>query len=280
MDIRPTELTDDQQAQFDQHIRGLFDRLLDEVEIILEEIESPELQDLTYKLAFKPNDVLPKRHSRPQVTIAHLTEQVYLAHGGDDAARRKLLRFAIVVQEYYDTLDDIVDGDVAAGYEPQAMVVTQLMMPLMVRMLGQMGEDAVDYWTCRAQEMVESLYLEKCREKSFDSYLSSLEQQSYFFGFATGLAAVVAGEDDETVERAESIGRTGYKYAQFVLDLYQEDEDDPDNWNALHFVDRDKVLDYLGLWRDELESLLDAYPEGQAFLIKAMFSVELDSLVD
>ena len=280
MDIRPTELGEAEQEEFDQHVRQLFDRLLDQVKVVLDEIESPELRELTYELAFAPNDVLPKRHSRPQVTIAHLTEQVYLAHSDDAPHLDELLRFAIVVQEYYDTLDDIVDGDVADGHEPQAMVVTQLMMPLMMRMLGRLGPDALDYWTSRALRMVESLYLEKCREKSFESYLSSLEQQSYFFGFATGLAAVVAGEDDETIERAEDIGRTGYKYAQFVLDLFQAGEDDVDNWNALHFLERREVLDYLRQWRDELDDLLADYPERQQFLVKAMFSVEIDSLLE
>jgi hypothetical protein len=271
----PTTLSEEKQRRFDRHVSQLFDHLLDQVKYLLEDIDSLELREQTYRLAFKPNDILPKRLTRPQILIAHLSDQVYLALADDDSHRDTILQFAILVQEYYDMLDDLVDGDVAPGHEADVVGVSQLLMPIVVRRLNRIGPRAIDYWTSRAMEMIESLYLETSKEKSLEHYLEALDKQSFFFGYATGVAAIAAGADDDALQRAEEIGRYGYRYGQFALDLFQEGEELGDNWNATHFLSREEILEYMAEWRDELDARLEPYPDEHAELVRAMFSTDL-----
>ena len=275
MRIRQTLLSPEEQAAFDAAMLALKDRTFDSIKRVLLRLPEGPLQQLTYELAFKPGPVLPKRDSRPQLTICHLTDQVYLACAPDGPHRDLLMDVAICVQEYYDILDDVIDGDVAEGGELQAILVTQLIMPAIITMLGELGPEATTYFGERSLRMVRSVYDEKLREKSREAYMDSLRAQSWFFGYCTGLAALVAGEPPAEVERAEEIGRLGYQWAQFFLDVNQKD--DEDNWNALHFMAPAEALEIMRGWYTGLCEQLAPYPAERQLLIKGLFSLDLDA---
>ena len=74
MRIRDTRLEPDEQVRFDAAMRAVETRSLAGIKRVLLRIPHAGLQQLTYELAFKPGPLLPKRTSRPQLTIAHLSE--------------------------------------------------------------------------------------------------------------------------------------------------------------------------------------------------------------
>lgn len=126
--------------------------------------------------------------------------------------------------------------------------------------------------------MVESLYLEKCRPPSLEAYLTSMDQQSWFFGYATGLAALVTEQPPDELKRAEEVGRLAYRYGQLQLDLVQAGEDTPENWNVLHFVERSRALELAAGWRTKLWALVDDLPERPRLMLRGPFSLDLSAV--
>src|SRR6056297_565126 len=85
-----------------EYIQEFYERGLIQVQTLLEEeFGSDETRQYVYRLAFKGNDVLPKRDLRPKPTTAFQADQIHRIHGGDEETRQTLLQFAIVVAEYY-----------------------------------------------------------------------------------------------------------------------------------------------------------------------------------
>lgn len=276
----PTRLSPEAQRELDAALEGCRARTLVEVGQLLGDVKRPELQQLCYELAFRPGEVLPKRRTRPQVTPVHLCEQVHLAHRGPEHALQPLRRFVILVQEYYDLLDDLVDGDVAPGHEVQVMLVSQLLLPLMVRTLERVHPEAVDYWSGRCQTMVESLYVEKCETRSWDNYLRCIEHQSLLYGVCTGLAALAAGADSRQVDSAERLGCLAYCFSQLVLDLEQADTDGDDNWNALQFRSTVDVTQHLRAWSEEIHTAVSAFAAPHDRLLWGLYAVDVDALAE
>jgi hypothetical protein len=292
MRVRPTEVSAQQQAAFDAHMQAVRNRVLDRVEPVLAPLD-PELQDAVYRVAFTPNEVLPKRDRRPHVLAAHLAEQVYLAHdessdqradgeSGDGQAdelgdrRAALLDFTVLLQEYCDIFDDVIDGDVAEGHEERALAVTQFLLPLLVGRLNDLGPQAVDYWTRRVPRLNRALLTETREAPDAETYTEVLDGQSALFGIPTGLAAVAADCDEATVEQSEAIGELVFQYAQVALDLDQHEAGTDETWNAATLLGREAALDRLDEYTDRLETLLDPLPDEHAQLIATALAVDTD----
>jgi hypothetical protein len=276
MRIRATEVSDEQQAEFDGQMRDLRERLLDRVEPILAPLGDEDLQAEVYELAFAPNDTLPKRTRRPHMLAAHLAEQIYLAHAPSDDRREALLDATVLMQEYCDIIDDIVDGDVATGREEHTLAVSQFLLPLLVGRLNDLGHDAVAYWSRRLPELNRALLLEARKSPSAETYIEILGAQSRLFLIPTGLAAVAADCDEATVERSERIGSLVYRYAQVALDIDQHGPDTDEAWNASALFGREGALDRLEDYADRLDTLLDPLPDEHARLIATALAADTD----
>ncbi len=247
-----------------EYFRDFYTRGLDYIEALLEdELDSEAARQHVYTLAFKENDALPKRDRRPKTTTAFQADQIHRVHGGDERTRQTLLQFAIVAAEYYDIVDDVVDGDVEPGHERDALLVAQLLMPVLTRLLHRLGDDCVEYWTREAAALVEAPLVHEPSEdgdQTGDAYFDLLERQASLRSSITGLAAIVAGADDEAVERAERIGTAVHKLMQFATDLSQYPSDD-DPSNAAAIFDKAEFFAQYQELRDELDEGLSAYPE-------------------
>jgi len=263
-----------------EYFRDFYTRGLDCIEALLEdELDSEAARQHVYALAFKENDALPKRDRRPKTMTAFQAEQIHRIHGGDEQTRRTLLQFAIVTAEYYDIVDDVVDGDVEPGYERDALLVAQLLMPILTRLLHRLGDDCVEYWTREAAALVEAPLVHEPSEdgdQTGDAYFDLLEQQASLRSSITGLAAIVAGADDEAVERAERVGTAVHKLMQFATDLSQyPSDDDPSNAAAM-FGKEEFFAQYQAL-RDELDEALAVYPEEYAARMRLPWEEDLRS---
>ncbi|MDS0260074.1 hypothetical protein NDI56_11785 [Haloarcula sp. S1CR25-12] len=253
------------------YLQEFYEQKLIQVQTLLEEeFGSDETRQYVYRLAFKGNDVLPKRDRRPKPTTAFQADQIHRIHGGDEETRQTLLQFAIIVAEYYDIVDDVIDGDVKPGHEREAIVALQFLMPVLVRLLHRLGDDAVEYWTWEATELVECCVHEPTAdEKQTEAgYLDLLEEQALLRSSITGLAAIVAGADDEEIARAEEVGRTVHKLMQFTTDLNQYGSDD-DPSNAVALFDKEAFSGQYQQFKDELDETLAAYPEDYASQMRA-----------
>lgn len=110
--FRASDLDPADREQFETHFRDLRDRVLEEVEALLVDLDDDHLAQNVYETAFTDGEVLPKRTQRPSLEPVLLAEQVFRHHGGDAEALGPLIRSTVVIQEYYDMVDDLVDGDV------------------------------------------------------------------------------------------------------------------------------------------------------------------------
>jgi hypothetical protein len=274
--ILPTLLSPERQVQLDREVGAIRNRIFDQIKALLLRIPDPELQKLAYDTAFRANQRTPKRQERLGLAICVLTDTVYSAHDRDPVRRDLLMQLALAMQEYYDLLDDWIDCDLAPGHETEVVLVTQLLMPVMVQVLAELGSRAADYWSRRALDLAGSVAQEKLREKSLTAYLDALSAQAWYYGCATGLAALVGGADAPGVALGESVGRHAYIYGQLLLDLHQRDR--LENWNILHFVGRDQAIDRIATERDELVCAARRLPPPQAALLEGFHSLDLDSL--
>lgn len=274
---RPTDLSEERVRAVERDLRELRTRLGYHVEAILEDVESDVLRNQLRQVAFSSNEMLPKRHRRPTVEIHHLVEQLHLAYGSDDATGDKLIRFTLAVQEYYDISDDLIDGDVAEGSETEVLVTNELLLPLVIRYLGRLGDDAVAYWPRHAFRMASSFADELLSDPSPEAYLDLVDKQSELFSAVTGLVAIATDCSDARVERAEAIGAAYFKHEQFLLDLEQYDADDADPWNAWHLFPADEATEHVRNWQDEVLELTDDLPDEHAERVRPLVAVDVDA---
>ena len=274
---RPTNLSEDRVREIERTLRELRTRLKRHVEAILEDVESEVLRNQLRQVAFASNELLPKRRRRPSVEIHHLVEQLLLAYGSEGKTTDNVLRFTLAVQEYYDISDDLIDGDVAEDSETEVLVTNELLLPLVLRLLGRLGDDAVTYWSHHAFRMASSFADELLYDPSAEAYLDLIDKQSELFGAVTGVATIAADCSDGRVERAEAIGAAYFKHEQFLLDLEQYDGDDSDPWNAWHLLSADEATDHIRGWQDDIIRLTDTLPDEHAELIRPLVAVDLDA---
>ena len=279
MRYRNRRTTQEEQRRFDEMMAAFYHDLLNEIPIILKQIPDKNLQQKVYALAFRANKTLPKRQSRPQIIAAFLVDQLFHVFSDGNMnhqTRSSLLRFTVIVQEYYDILDDIVDGDVDQEHLPLVLLVNQTLLPLLLNELSKLGSRATEYWSERALSLVSSVFVEKCKEKNKSNFILSLDAQSWLYGFCTGLPAVIS-EQKSLLCAAENIGRSAYRYSKLTLDLDQVEDDGDDQWNARHFFSKAEIHELLQKEHQCLCEHIALLPPGQySENIRSLFSVELE----
>lgn len=273
---RPSALAPDRQEAFESHAADLRKRLLDHVETLLTELDSEAAGGLVYELAFKPGEALPKRSERPKLDSALLAEQVYLQHDPGGARLEQLLEWTVATQEYFDMLDDLVDGDVREGRRGEVVLATQLLLPLVVRRLERL--DATAYWCSETTRLLEAPLEELRSEPSAAAYRDALEAQAALYGVTAGIAALAGGADEAGLERAAAVGEAIYQHTQVVLDYEQFLAGHAERWNAgTLFDDEAAVLAFLRDRRAEVSRLVESYDDARAVRLRGLVALDVDA---
>lgn len=273
---RPSAVPPEHRETFEAHATDLRKRLLDHVEVLLTELASDAAGGLVYELAFKPGEALPKRTERPKIDSALLAEQVYLQHDPDGTGLDAVLEFTVAVQEYFDMLDDLVDGDVREDRRGEVLLATQLLLPLLVRRLDRL--DATAYWCDETTRLLEAPLEEVRAEPTAAAYRDELEAQAALYGATAGIAALAGGGDEAAVERASAVGEAIYQHTQVVLDYEQFLAGDAERWNAgALFDDEATILAFLRDRRETVSQLVEPYDYGRAGLLKGLVALDVDA---
>ncbi|MEF8883508.1 MAG: hypothetical protein V5A44_00080 [Haloarculaceae archaeon] len=273
---RPSALPPDRRERFERHAEGLRKRLLDHVETLLTELDSEAAGRLVYELAFKPGEALPKRSERPKLDSALLAEQVYLQHDPDGELLDPVLEYTVATQEYFDMLDDLVDGDAREDRRAEVVLATQLLLPLVVRRLDRL--DATAYWCGETTRLLEAPLEEVRTEPSAAAYRDGLEVQATLYGATAGIAALAGGADEAAAERAKAVGKAIYQHKQVVLDYEQFLAGHAERWNAgALFDDEAAVLTYLRDRRATVSRRVEPYDDTRASLLEGLVALDTDA---
>lgn len=272
---RPTTLSAERCRAIERRALDAKLELLDCIERLVADVDHEELRDRLYTVAFEGSDLLPKRDSRPKLEIVYLVRELCLAYDLSETALETVLECTVAITEYYDIVDDVVDGDVADGRTSEAILLSELLVPLTVARLGQLGPDATAFWADEALTLLEAPYVEATEAPSAEAYRRVVERQGTLFGFVTGLPPVVADADRSAVRRATTLGERYYAYEQFLLDGEQHGDDSP--WNLWEHVPEDAALDRLSELQTEVRELVDPLPEQRARAIRALVGHDLEA---
>jgi len=272
---KPSTCSDQQIATAEAAMRSTERRLLDCVERLLADVPNADQRATLYAAAFEGSDPFPKRAVRPKVEIVYLVERLADAHGLADTKVDTLLAATTGIVEYYDMLDDIVDGDVPNDRMPEAVVVAQTLVPLFVRRLAALGPDAASAWSSRASVLLEAPYLEQRADPSLDTYRAVVDRQSKLFGFVTCLPAVIADADSAAVDAAATVGERYYVYEQYLLDREQIEESSP--WNLWSLTSESTARDELQAVQDQAMAAIEILPKIEAELVEPLLAHDLDT---
>jgi len=255
------------------------ERVLAAAERLLAEVNPPAVERLTERLAFAPSDALPKRTRRPKTEPSFLAAQTYRGHApeGDEAA--SVVEFATCVTEWFDVLDDIVDGDVQSGAEPEALVVAQVLSTLATRRVHAFGDEAVTFWTERTFRLYAAQLRRRESEPDAETYTVILREEGTLFGFLTGVAALVAGADEETVERAARAGRAFYAFEHLLIDA-ENHRVETDAWNAWRLMSAATFRTWVDEFRAEVEAAVDPLPDERARSVRDLTAVDVDAVIE
>ena len=249
------------------------------VERLLDEIDPPVVRRLTEQLAFAPSDALPKRKRRPKPEPSFLAAHTYRGHapgGGDHAA---IIEFATCVTEWFDILDDVVDGDVKTGAEPEALIVTQVLSALATRRVHAFGDEAVVFWTDRSFQLYATQFARRESEPDAETYAAILRKEGTLFGFLTGIAALVAGADDEAVEHAAKMGRAFYAFEHLLIDAENHHVEN-DAWNAWRLMSTPTFRTQVEKFRGEVNAAASALPDEHARSIRDLTAVDVEAVIE
>jgi len=276
---RPSGLPPDRQETFERHAADRRKRLLDHVEALLTELESNAAGGLVYELAFKPGEALPKRSERPKLDSALLAEEVYRHHDPEGERLNTVLEFTVAIQEYFDMLDDLVDGDVREDRRGEVVLATQLLLPLVVRRLDRL--DVTAYWCDGTMRLLEAPLEEVRIEPTDAAYREGLDAQAALYGVTAGIAALAGGGDEVAVERAETVGEAIYQHTQVVLDYEQFLAGHAERWNAgVLFDDETAVLAFLRDRRETVSRLVEPYDDARAARLEGLVALDVDAWLD
>lgn len=273
---RPRTLSESEISDVEAHLDEHRAQSLEALKELLVTIEDEEMGQFVYNIAFRPNDALPKREYRPKMDIGIFVDQLYTHFDPEAPHDTELLQFVYTVHEYYDIFDDVVDDDVAPGREREVVLASQAMMPLMVRLVHSLGDDAVEYWTRGAMRLTSSPTMEDDATPSTEAYLDLLDRQSELYGFLTGLAPIVAGEPDQR-DDAKTIGKAMFKQEQLVLDCEQYEDEPDDPWNARALFSQAEILTLLSEWHDDVCRLTEPVSEPHASRIRALTALDTEA---
>ena len=268
---RPSTLSAADQGAFEEHADACRERMLDHVETLVERVPPPGARPV-YELAFSPSEALPKRDRRPKLDTVILIEAVAEALDLPASDRDRVVRMTILTQEYFDIVDDIVDGDVAEGRTAEALIVSQLLVALTVEAASRLGPDAVAYWSYHAQTVLCAPFVEARKTPGAETYLELLDRQAGLYAVCTGVAAVVAGADDSVVERYERIGATVCKHRQVVLDYEQTGDG---TWNAGQLFDETTLVETLARFEQTVTDLVSDLPDRPAGHIRGLVALDV-----
>ncbi|MFC3956987.1 hypothetical protein [Halovivax cerinus] len=275
---RPLDVSQDQEDAFRLHTKTLADKLETLVAEILSEIEDQTLRDQIQYVVFEPNDALTKRrYRRPVGKFQLLIEQLYLSYDDKEDTLDTLLKASILVHEYYDIVDDLIDSDIKQGSELEIVVTIELLVPLIVKYIGKLGPGAATYWSDRTIETVGSFVLELSSEPSESAYRELLERQSTLFGSMTGVCAVSTGREDETVQRASKIGRTYFCYEQLLRDYRQYERDEPSPWNAWNLLGEYEAQTLATEQRKAFQNSIAQIPPARRSLIEPLVATDVET---
>lgn len=276
---RPSDLADDRREALETYAQDVRHRALDRIEAMLQTVE-PSVAQVVYDLAFEPNEVLSQRDERPQYRPAILAVATAEAVGLDEDEADALLGFTVAIQEYYDALDDLVDGDVADGHEGEVILVAQVLQALALRELARLGLDAVTHWADSVPTLVGAPFAEaRAESPSVAVYDEILDHQSQLFGFVTGAAAVAAGRDDADVEHAVHVGRLVYRHFALVHDYeqYATGVDGDGDWNAAALLETEELCRRLEERREEIEEATRRYPDPAGRRIRELVALDVSA---
>jgi hypothetical protein len=276
---RPRTLSEEEVAEIEAHLEKHKEQSFEALKDLLGTIEDEEMGQFVYDIAFRPNDALPKRTYRPKMDIGIFVDQLYAHFDTETPHDTALLQFVYTVHEYYDILDDVVDGDVAPGHEREVVLASQAMLPLMVRLVHSLGDDAVEYWTRGAMRLTSSPTMEDDVAPSPEAYLDLLDRQAELYGFLTGLAPIVAGNPDKC-DDAKKIGKAMFKQEQLALDCEQYEKEPDDPWNARALFSQEEILSLLSEWHDDVCELTESVSDPHASRIRALTALDTEAWAD
>jgi len=276
----PTYLDRAHVGEVEQYLERFRSRLDQYVGELVATVEQEHVQTQLKTVAFTANHLLPKRNIRPAVRIEHTAEQIHLAHDKKREEAVDLIKFVLVSHEYYDIVDDIFDGDVAPGGEPQVFATKELLQPLLLDQLVALGGEAGSYWSSRSLRMTSSMLDELRTEPAAPEYRELMDKQAELYGAMTGLGALTADVKDREVERAETFGKNFFKFEQCVLDRKQYESGDPDPWNLWSLATERYATESLLDWQSEMETYLRTLPEEQRRLLRPLIALDVEAWIN
>lgn len=275
----PRDVPAARERDFRREIASSERRIREALPALEESIESSTLRAQFDNVLFGQNQLLPKRSpSRPgegAKSLGVLVDALYDEFQPDGIPRERILALSTLVVEYYDVVDDIVDGDVIQGGESEAVATLQAALPLFVRQLASAPPDVIEYWTREATWLSEVFLVELSTEPTADRYEALVDRQAIGFSMMTGLVAIAADADPTAVNRAEQLGSLCFKYSQFMLDGVQYRPDEDEGWNAFELLSHQTAISRMQAWQKAFERALEEFSDDCTATLKPLLAIDL-----
>lgn len=278
---RPLSVPDQRATAARQELNAFGDHLDSQVTAMLNDVGDSKIRYQLGMLVFEPNDALPKRtHHQPVGKIHTVVDGIYRGIAHDADQRDTLLGATVAVHEYYDIVDDFIDGDVSGGNELEVYVTNELLQPLIVSQLASLGADVVETWADGAVQTTSSFVEELSGEPDVAAYLNLIDQQAHLWGTLTRIAAVAADGEDPAVAAADRAGRAFFRYEQVLRDCRQfHDDEDADPWNAFALMSTDDWFEYVSGEAEAFETAISSLPVPDERLLTTLVATDLDEFL-
>ncbi|WP_211338343.1 hypothetical protein [Haloterrigena salifodinae] len=262
--------------QFQKEITAFQSEIDYYIEDILSEIDRKEKREYIRSLAFSSSDIFPKRNYKPMLTFPFITKQLYLSHSNGELLS-ELMSFTLTFIEYYDIVDDLIDGDVIDSYKKNVLIGKELLQSLLVQQLTRLEDSVIDYY-CRNIMPMWGGDMEELRSKpSRKRYLEIVGKQANIFSTIAGIVSIISESGEFGLEKAEKFGDVYFKFDQFILDGEQYKAGDPDPWNAWNLLPEEEVRELISGWQETLEILVTDLPEKRAQLLRPLIAIDIES---
>lgn len=262
-----------QQGNFEERLTRCVSDLLSEIPIEL-------LSEQVDQIAFTGNSALYKRPIRMKSDLGLLVDQLAQAFEIDGNDRETLLKLTLSTHEYYDILDDLIDGDVSAEARQEVLATWQVLAPLNALLVHRLETEAVAFWSDRTMGLMECFLSEGAAPCTAENYKQIVERQSDLFGCVTGLPPVVGGLPDRKVHLCEQIGQDLFKIQQFLADAEQHREEDGEQWNAWELYSQTEFQNEILTWKSEAMERVDELPSRQAEMIEVLFAINVEEWLE
>ena len=273
------DLSAERYRELEADLAAHHERVLAAAERLLNEVDPPAVRRLTEQLAFTPSDALPKRERRPKTEPSFLASHVYRGHTSTSDGGAAVIEFSTCVAEWFDILDDLADGDVRSGAEPEALVVAQVLSALATKRLHAFGDEAVEFWTERSLTLYATQLERREHDPDGETYVAILREEGTLFGFLTGTAALAAGADDDVVERAAAAGRAFYAFEHLLVDA-ENHHVETDAWNGWRLMSTAAFRTRVEEFREAVETAVDPLPDKHARAIRDLTAVDTEAVIE